>query len=100
MNNFEKKAFKYCFNGAEESFMGLVPTKVDINFQIQNIEFNRFVLESPSFLHCAAAHAKERMTMLLVDLGIDLDLRDAKGIYYLIKELLLALHVIMAILRF
>ena len=100
MNTVEKKAFKYCCNGSEESFMGLVPAKVKLNFQIQNIEYNRIILENPSFLHCTAAHAKEKMAMLLIDLGIDMDLRDAKGICYFSKELLFLSHVIMVMPEF
>jgi hypothetical protein len=78
MNTIEKRAFKHCCNGAEEAFMALVPGKVKINYQIQTCEFNSYILEYPSFLHCAAVHGKERMAMLLVDLGINVDLRDAK----------------------
>lgn len=74
-----KKAFKHCCNGSEESFMTLVPGSVNINFQIPTSEFNRLFLENPSFLHCAAAHGKEKMAALLINLGINLDLRDGKG---------------------
>jgi len=43
---------------------------------IETIEFNHIVLKDASFLHCAAVHFKEKMAMLLIDMGIDLDLRD------------------------
>ena len=82
MNTVEKKAFKHCCNGAEEAFMSLVPGKVKIDYQIQTCEFNNIVLENPSFLHCAAAHGKDKMAMLLIDLGINVDLRDAKITFF------------------
>ena len=78
MNTVEKKAFKYCCGGSEEAFMALVPSKVKIDYQIQSCEVNRIKLEYPSFLHCAAVHGKDKMAMLLIDLGINIDLRDSK----------------------
>jgi hypothetical protein len=92
MNSFEKKAFKHCCNGTEEAFIALVPAKVDINYQISTFEFNRIILENPSFLHCAATHGKEKMAMLLVDLGINLDLRDGKGVSFCLFTLLLLIE--------
>ena len=82
MNTVEKKAFKYCCSGSEEPFMGLVPSKVKIDYQIQSCEVNRIKLEYPSFLHCAAVHGKDKMAMLLIDLGINLDLRDSKVLFF------------------
>ena len=81
MNSNEKKAFKLCCQGSEDSFSQLVPLKVQLNYQIPTIEFNHILLENPSFLHVATAHQKERMVQLVIDLGIDLDLRDANLIF-------------------
>ena len=81
MNTVEKKAFKYCCGGSEEAFMAIVPSKVKINYQIASCEVNRIKIENPSFLHCAAVHGRDKMAMLLIDLGINIDLRDSKVLF-------------------
>lgn len=40
------------------------------------IEFNHIILENPSLLHAATVHQRDKIAQLLIDLGINLDLRD------------------------
>ena len=56
--------------------------KFQLYFYFLPIEFNHIVLEMPSLLHAAAVHQKNGVAQLLIDLGIDLNLRDAKGVFF------------------
>jgi hypothetical protein len=74
----EKRAFKYCSAGQEVPLLDSVPQKVNINHQIPTTEYNHIVLENASLLHAAAVHQRVAIAQVLIDLGIDLNLRDAK----------------------
>jgi hypothetical protein len=77
LTSTEKRAFKYCAQGNDVALLDSVPQKVNINHQIPTTEYNHIVLESPSFMHVAVVHKRPAIAQVLIDLGIDMNLRDS-----------------------